>query len=41
MILQACDKSNANINRLLMGAFRDVVRHLELMELNLRGRKFT
>lgn len=41
MILQATDKSNANLNRRLMGAFRDVVRDLELKELALRGRKFT
>lgn len=41
MILQACDKSNDNLNRRLMGAFRDVVRDLKLKELNLRGRKFT
>lgn len=39
--LQACDKSNDNLNMRLMGAFRDVVRDLELKELNLRGRKFT
>lgn len=41
MILQARDKSNANLNRRLMGAFRDAVRDLELKELNLRGRKYT
>jgi exonuclease III len=41
MILQAADKSNPNLNRRLMGAFREVVRDLELKELNLRGRKFT
>jgi exonuclease III len=41
MILQAADKSNANLNRRLMGAFRDLVRDLQLKELNLRGRKFT
>lgn len=41
LILQACDKSNDNLNRRLLGAFRDVVRDLELKELNLRGRKFT
>lgn len=28
MILQASDKSNANLNRRLMGAFRDVIRDL-------------
>ncbi|CAO2206826.1 unnamed protein product [Urochloa humidicola] len=41
MILQACDKSNSNLNRRLMGAFRNVIRDLELKELNLQGRKFT
>jgi hypothetical protein len=41
MILQATDKSNSNLNRRLMGAFREVVRVLALKELNLRGRKFT
>jgi endonuclease/exonuclease/phosphatase family metal-dependent hydrolase len=41
MILQAADKSNDNLNRRLMGAFRDVVRDLELKELSLRGRKFS
>jgi hypothetical protein len=41
MILNASDKSNAILNRRLMGAFREVVRDLELKELNLRGRKFT
>lgn len=34
-------KSNDNLNRRLMGAFREAVRDLELKELNLRGRKFT
>lgn len=41
MILQAEDKSNTNLNRRLMGAFRHVVRDLALKELQLRGRKFT
>lgn len=41
MILQACDKINDNLNRRLMGAFRQVVRDLSLKELNLRGHKFT
>jgi hypothetical protein len=41
MILNAADKSNTNLNRRLMGAFQEVVRDLELKELNLRGRKFT
>jgi len=41
LILQARDKSNDNLNRRLMGAFRDLVQDLQLKELNLRGRKFT
>jgi exonuclease III len=41
LILQAVDKSNSNLNRRLIGEFRDVVQDLELKELNLRGRKFT
>ncbi|CAN6253637.1 unnamed protein product [Urochloa humidicola] len=41
LILAASDKSNDNLNRRLMRAFREVVRDLELKELNLRGRKFT
>jgi hypothetical protein len=35
LILQASDKSNNNLNMRLMGAFREVVRDLELKELNL------
>jgi endonuclease/exonuclease/phosphatase family metal-dependent hydrolase len=41
MILQAEDKSNTNLNRRLMGAFRQVVRDLSLKKLTPRGRKFT
>jgi endonuclease/exonuclease/phosphatase family metal-dependent hydrolase len=41
MIVSATDKSNDNLNRCLMVAFRVVVRDLELKELSLRGRKFT
>lgn len=41
MIMQASDKSNDNLNRRLMGAFRDAVSEMELKELNLRGKKFT
>jgi hypothetical protein len=37
MILQVSDKSNDNLNRRLMGEFRDVVQDLNLKELNLRG----
>ena len=41
LILDASDKSNANLNMRLMCAFRDAIQELELRELNLRGRKFT
>ena len=41
LILDARDKSNSNLNRRLMSAFRDAVQDLELRELNLRGRKFS
>jgi exonuclease III len=41
LILQATDKSNSNLNRRLMGAFRELIRDLELKDINLRGRKFT
>ncbi|CAN6171901.1 unnamed protein product [Urochloa humidicola] len=40
LILNACDKSNNNLNRRLMGAFQNVVRDLELKELNLTCRRF-
>ena len=41
LILDASNKSNANLNRRLMCAFRDAIQELELRELNLRGRKIT
>jgi endonuclease/exonuclease/phosphatase family metal-dependent hydrolase len=41
MILAAEDKSNANLNRRLMGSFKSVVDDLELKELKLKGRMFT
>lgn len=41
LILNASDKSNTNLNRRLMAAFKDAIQDLELRELNLRGRKFT
>lgn len=41
MILHAQDKSNFNINRRMMGAFRAMINELELKEINLRGRKYT
>lgn len=40
MILSAQDKSNANLNRSLMGSFWSLVDDLELKELKLKGRKF-
>jgi hypothetical protein len=41
MILHSTDKSNNILNTRLMGAFKEVVKDLELKELSLRGRKFT
>ena len=41
LILQAEDKSNYNLNRRLMGAFRRAVDDMELKEPCLKGRKFT
>lgn len=41
MILSAEDKSNNNLNRRIMGAYRNMVNDLELKELQLKGRKFT
>lgn len=41
LILQAQDKSNNNLNRRLMGMFRNLVNVLELKELSLQGRRFT
>jgi len=41
LILSAADKSNANLNRRLMGEFKSVVDHLQLKEISLTGRKFT
>ena len=35
------DKSNNNVNHMLMGAFRTVLNDLELKELPLKGRKYT
>jgi len=37
MILSAEDKSNNNLNRRIMGAFRNMVNDLELKELQLKG----
>lgn len=41
MILHPADKSNNNLNRRLMGEFRNLVSDMELRELRLRGRKYT
>eukprot|EP00267_Zea_mays_P032771 XP_008666548.1 uncharacterized protein LOC103645237 [Zea mays] len=41
LIISAEDKSNNNLNKRLMGAFRSVLNDLELKELPLRGRRFT
>lgn len=40
-ILQAQDKSNANLNRRMMGEFRKAVDDMQLKELKLMGRRFT
>ena len=41
LILCASDKSNANIDRRMMGRFRRFIDNMELKELFLHGRKFT
>jgi len=41
LILEADDKSNSNLNRRLMGKFRNTLNFLELKEFTLKGRKFT
>ena len=41
LILEADDKSNSNLNRRLMGEFRNTLNFLELKEFTLKGRKFT
>jgi hypothetical protein len=41
LILDARDKSNANLNRRLMANFRALVNDLELKEACLLGRRYT
>ena len=41
LILQAQDKSNQNLNRRMMGIFRNWVNRMQLKELKLCGRRFT
>ena len=41
MIYQAEDKSNANLDRGMMGHFRQFLNELEPQELPLLGRKYT
>lgn len=41
LIYKAQDKNNNSLNRRLMGLFRQAIEELELIELNLHGRKFT
>jgi len=41
LILQAQDKSNTNLNRRMMGAFRSVLDELEMREISLQERRFT
>uniref|UniRef100_J3LTF6 Uncharacterized protein n=1 Tax=Oryza brachyantha TaxID=4533 RepID=J3LTF6_ORYBR len=41
LILEARDKSNSNINRRMMGRFRRLIDELDLLELPLRGCRYT
>jgi endonuclease/exonuclease/phosphatase family metal-dependent hydrolase len=41
MIYQASDKNNLNLNRRLMGKFRQAINLCELSEYNLQNRQFT
>ena len=41
MIYKAKDKSNDRLNRLMMSNFRQTIDEAQLMEIDLRGRKFT
>ncbi|TKV93540.2 hypothetical protein SEVIR_9G232787v4 [Setaria viridis] len=41
MIINPEDKSNNNLNRSIMGAFKSAIDDLEMKELQLKGRKFT
>jgi hypothetical protein len=41
MIYQASDKNNLNLNRRLMGTFKNTLNNCELFEFNFQNRKFT
>jgi exonuclease III len=41
LIYQAEDKNNSNLNRRLMGSFKDAIDDLRLKEIKLNGRRFT
>ena len=41
MIIRATDKYNTNINRRMMGKFRDFVDDHELKEMYMHGRRYT
>ena len=41
LIYQAADKNNTNLNRRLMGCFRETIDDLHLKEIRLNGRWFT
>jgi exonuclease III len=41
LIYKASDKNNMNLNRAMMGRFRNVINDLALREVQLHGRKFT
>jgi exonuclease III len=41
VIYKAKDKSNDRLNRLMMSNFRQTIDEAQLMEIDLRGRKFT
>lgn len=41
LIYRGADKSNANIDRVMMGKFRRLLNDLELKEIELLGRRFT
>ena len=41
LIYQAADKNSTNLNRRLMGYFRETIDDLHLKEIRLNGRRFT
>jgi hypothetical protein len=41
MIYKASDKNNRNLNRMLMGQFRDALEECDLREIRLQNQKFT